>query len=144
MYLSNTARILPQSIKHIEFIQTGTGILITFHPNKMAVQTPQSVKTPPLADHDSSVLDLAFGMDCTASMGSYIHQAQQVSLRHFVFKVQTSHPHTSLSVDLILAAREVLIESRNGESMCCLPQCGMCGYVVEWQLLIQPEPPKIW
>ena len=30
-------------------------------------------------DEGPKMLDLAFGMDCTGSMGSYIHQAQQVS-----------------------------------------------------------------
>ena len=34
---------------------------------------------PPLANHDSSILDLAFAMDCTGSMGSYIKKAQSVS-----------------------------------------------------------------
>jgi len=38
---------------------------------------------PPLANHDSSVLDLAFVMDVTGSMGSYIHAAQQ-SIRTIV------------------------------------------------------------
>ena len=30
---------------------------------------------------ESKNLDLAFAMDCTGSMGSYIHQAQKVCLR---------------------------------------------------------------
>ncbi|XP_064600689.1 uncharacterized protein LOC135466866 [Liolophura sinensis] len=34
------------------------------------------VQRPDLAKHDSSVLDLAFVMDCTSSMGSYINQAR--------------------------------------------------------------------
>ena len=31
-------------------------------------------------DEGPSVLDLAFAMDCTGSMGSYIQQARQVSI----------------------------------------------------------------
>ena len=41
------------------------------------------VDRPPVAKHDSTILDLAFAMDCTGSMGSYIHQAQQVNLLYF-------------------------------------------------------------
>ena len=33
---------------------------------------------PKLAKHDASVLDLAFVMDCTGSMGSYIENARNV------------------------------------------------------------------
>ena len=33
---------------------------------------------PELAKHDATVLDLAFVMDCTGSMGSYIQNATQV------------------------------------------------------------------
>jgi hypothetical protein len=33
---------------------------------------------PELAKHDASILDLAFVMDCTGSMGSYIQNATQV------------------------------------------------------------------
>jgi hypothetical protein len=40
----------------------------------------EKVKQPELAKHDSSVLDLAFAMDCTGSMGSYIYNATNVSL----------------------------------------------------------------
>ncbi|CAD5115441.1 unnamed protein product [Dimorphilus gyrociliatus] len=36
----------------------------------------ESVGQPSLAEHDSSVLDLAFAMDCTGSMGSYIAAAK--------------------------------------------------------------------
>lgn len=36
-----------------------------------------SVERPALAKHDSTILDLAFAMDCTGSMGSYIKTAQQ-------------------------------------------------------------------
>ena len=38
----------------------------------------QDVERPKVASHDSTVLDLAFAMDCTSSMSSYIRQAQQV------------------------------------------------------------------
>jgi hypothetical protein len=33
---------------------------------------------PALAKHDPSILDLAFVMDCTGSMGSYIQNATEV------------------------------------------------------------------
>ena len=39
----------------------------------------QDVERPKVASHDSTVLDLAFALDCTGSMGSYIAQAQRVS-----------------------------------------------------------------
>lgn len=42
--------------------------------------TTEKVEQPPLAKHDASILDLAFVMDCTGSMGSYIHNATQVYL----------------------------------------------------------------
>ena len=35
---------------------------------------------PELAKHDASILDLAFVMDCTASMSSYIKSATDASL----------------------------------------------------------------
>ena len=35
-------------------------------------------KEQEVADEGPKMLDLAFAMDCTGSMGSYIHQAQQV------------------------------------------------------------------
>ena len=38
------------------------------------------VDAPALAKHDSSILDLAFVMDCTGSMSSHIQTAQQVRL----------------------------------------------------------------
>jgi len=37
-------------------------------------------KQPELVKHDSSVLDLAFAMDATGSMGSYIENARKVGL----------------------------------------------------------------
>ena len=37
-------------------------------------------KQPELVKHDSSVLDLAFAMDATGSMGSYIENARKVEL----------------------------------------------------------------
>ncbi|CAF4115483.1 unnamed protein product, partial [Rotaria magnacalcarata] len=44
---------------------------------------------PQLAKHDSSVLDLAFAMDCTGSMGSYIESATQ-NIRAIVEEIVTS------------------------------------------------------
>ncbi|XP_077977429.1 uncharacterized protein LOC144432990 [Glandiceps talaboti] len=44
------------------------------------------VAQPELAKHDSSILDLAFAMDCTGSMGSYIRTAQQ-SIRSIVEEI---------------------------------------------------------
>jgi hypothetical protein len=41
----------------------------------------EKVEQPQLAKHDSSILDLAFVMDCTGSMGSYIHSATEVTLK---------------------------------------------------------------
>ena len=35
-------------------------------------------KAPELAKHDATILDLAFIMDCTGSMGSYIMNATNV------------------------------------------------------------------
>ena len=49
--------------------------------------TLQVGEKPPLAKHDSSVLDLAFAMDVTGSMGSYIHAAQQVKYIYKIFKM---------------------------------------------------------
>ncbi|RNA30666.1 type A von Willebrand factor domain containing [Brachionus plicatilis] len=37
----------------------------------------EKIKQPELAKHDSSILDLAFIMDCTGSMGSYIDNATE-------------------------------------------------------------------
>ena len=44
------------------------------------IKNYEKIKQPELAKHDSSVLDLAFAMDCTGSMGSYIYNATNVSL----------------------------------------------------------------
>ncbi|CAF1591315.1 unnamed protein product [Rotaria sp. Silwood1] len=44
---------------------------------------------PALAKHDSSILDLAFAMDCTGSMGSYIESATQ-NIRSIVEEIVTS------------------------------------------------------
>ncbi|CAF1227665.1 unnamed protein product [Rotaria sordida] len=44
---------------------------------------------PELAKHDSSILDLAFAMDCTGSMGSYIDSATQ-NIRSIVEEIVTS------------------------------------------------------
>ena len=40
-------------------------------------------KQPELAKHDSSILDLAFAMDATGSMGSYIANAQKVKTKTY-------------------------------------------------------------
>ena len=45
----------------------------------------QDVERPRVASHDSTVLDLAFVMDCTSSMGRYIRQAQQVSYKYITW-----------------------------------------------------------
>ena len=39
---------------------------------------------PELAKHDASILDLAFVMDCTGSMGSYIQNATEVIQNNFM------------------------------------------------------------
>jgi Mg-chelatase subunit ChlD len=44
---------------------------------------------PQLAKHDSTILDLAFAMDCTGSMGSYIESATQ-NIRAIVEEIVTS------------------------------------------------------
>ena len=36
-------------------------------------------KQPELAKHDTTILDLAFVLDCTASMGPYINSATEVN-----------------------------------------------------------------
>jgi len=38
-----------------------------------------TTKRPELAKHDATILDLAFVMDCTGSMGSYIQNATDVN-----------------------------------------------------------------
>ena len=48
-----------------------------------------SVDRPELAKHDSAILDLAFAMDCTGSMGSYIKTAQQ-NIRDIVESIVSS------------------------------------------------------
>jgi hypothetical protein len=44
----------------------------------------EKVEKPELAKHDSSILDLAFVMDCTGSMGSYIQNATEVCYFNFI------------------------------------------------------------
>lgn len=44
--------------------------------SNLSIETP---KQPDLAKHDATILDLAFVMDCTGSMGSYIASATNVS-----------------------------------------------------------------
>lgn len=43
--------------------------------SKLNIETP---KRPEIAKHDATILDLAFVMDCTGSMGSYIASATNV------------------------------------------------------------------
>ncbi|XP_046356633.2 uncharacterized protein LOC124135371 [Haliotis rufescens] len=45
-------------------------------PSKSVKMASGNIEQPALANHDSSVLDLAFVMDCTGSMGSYIENAR--------------------------------------------------------------------
>ena len=47
-----------------------------------SIQVETKPKQPELAKHDSAVLDLAFVMDCTGSMGSYIESATEVNPDH--------------------------------------------------------------
>lgn len=47
----------------------------------------EKLDRPELAKHDATILDLAFVMDCTGSMGSYIQSAtdvRQQSLLHYL------------------------------------------------------------
>ena len=46
----------------------------------------EKVKRPELAKHDSKCLDLAFAMDCTSSMGSYINSAKD-NIRRIVEEI---------------------------------------------------------
>lgn len=55
----------------------------------MASIKVDKVDQPELAKHDSSVLDLAFAMDCTGSMSSYIHTAQN-NIRKIVEEIVVS------------------------------------------------------
>lgn len=60
--------------------------------------TAPSVERPDLAKHDSSILDLAFAMDCTGSMGSYINTAQK-NIRDIVEAIvasENSNVHLAL------------------------------------------------
>ncbi|XP_070579985.1 uncharacterized protein [Ptychodera flava] len=42
-----------------------------------AIEVPDFIPQPLLKHHDASVLDLAFVIDCTSSMGSYINEAKK-------------------------------------------------------------------
>lgn len=55
----------------------------------MSAVTVNKVKQPELAKHDGSVLDLAFVMDCTGSMGEYIKTAQN-NIRKIVEEIVSS------------------------------------------------------
>jgi hypothetical protein len=46
---------------------------------KPEVKSEAPNEKPALAKHDAAILDLAFVMDCTGSMGSYIHNATEVT-----------------------------------------------------------------
>ena len=63
-------------------------------PFKMATETGnkveiEKVEQPKLAKHDSKCLDLAFAMDCTGSMGSYINSARD-NIRKIVEEIVAS------------------------------------------------------
>ena len=62
-------------------------------PFKMANETGkveiEKVEQPKLAKHDSKCLDLAFAMDCTGSMGSYINSARD-NIRKIVEEIVAS------------------------------------------------------
>ena len=49
----------------------------------------EKVEQPKLAKHDSKLLDLAFAMDCTGSMGSYINSARD-NIRKIVEEIVAS------------------------------------------------------
>ncbi|XP_041375542.1 uncharacterized protein LOC121388317 [Gigantopelta aegis] len=44
---------------------------------EIPTESQTGTSQPPIAKHDSSVLDMAFVMDCTGSMSSYIHTARE-------------------------------------------------------------------
>lgn len=54
---------------------------------KVDVQKPS--ERPPVKKHDIKLLDLAFAMDCTGSMGSYINSARD-NIRNIVEKIVAS------------------------------------------------------
>jgi len=49
-------------------------------PSRSNLTSLEQPQRPELAKHDTTILDLAFVMDCTGSMGSYIQSATDVSL----------------------------------------------------------------
>ena len=51
---------------------------------KSDVEKKPTKNQPELAKHDASTLDLAFIMDCTASMGPYILNATEVNQNTFM------------------------------------------------------------
>ena len=48
---------------------------------KRDLKNLEATKRPELAKHDATILDLAFVMDCTGSMGSYIQNATDVTFK---------------------------------------------------------------
>ncbi|CAF1102017.1 unnamed protein product, partial [Didymodactylos carnosus] len=60
-----------------------------FKLRKMSGINVEKPDRPELAKHDSSILDLAFAMDCTGSMGSYIASATQ-NIRSIVEEIVIS------------------------------------------------------
>ena len=59
---------------------------LTMSSNAAGPSPDPSVAQPPLARHDSSLLDLAVAMDTTGSMGSYIRVARD-SVRRLVEEI---------------------------------------------------------
>ncbi|KAL3878646.1 hypothetical protein ACJMK2_030977 [Sinanodonta woodiana] len=57
--------------------------------SKTGVISVEKVERPQVVRHDSKVLDLAFAMDCTGSMGSYIETARQ-NIRTIVEEIVAS------------------------------------------------------
>ncbi|XP_069116723.1 uncharacterized protein [Argopecten irradians] len=62
---------------------------ITGQTENSKVKVDNVPSQPELANHDCSVLDLAFAMDCTSSMGSYIDTARN-SIRAIVEEIVAS------------------------------------------------------
>lgn len=53
------------------------------------MEVPKPSERPPVKKHDITLLDLAFAMDCTGSMGSYINSARD-NIRHIVEQIVAS------------------------------------------------------
>ena len=63
-------------------------MLLADMANKGKIEV-EKVERPELAKHDSKCLDLAFAMDCTGSMGSYINSARD-NIRRIVEEIVAS------------------------------------------------------